>query len=565
MFNNTEDSAFNSNSGLIDAGLNPDNEAYGLNVAQNNSDSVGYTPGTFEADTFTLNTNYDVNVFSGNGNIEYGYGFYDYIDLSHISIEQVVDHSLAQTDEGGILVDTGNGTRVFDSITLADGNQVVFEGIDAVVFADQTVDLTVNPSDTFFAEQWNLHMMGVHNAWRMTTGSDSVLIGVQDTGLAIDNYGNFHEDIDANTLMIAGNVEDEFLIEDGTASQPQSNSHGTAVQGIISANTNNGVGIAGINWESDVANIDVLHGNEGDLTTAEAAQMMIDQANSQGQNLVINMSFGNSSFGAINHPNHAEFEQIVAANPNTLFVISAGNSGNLGQEGIASPAIFAQAYDNVIAVGASWGNVSEDGLPVDIGTRADYSQYGEGLTVMGPTSVITTDAIPGLGFDYNYTFNGTSAAAPNVSGVASLVWSANSDLTAAEVKQILSETATDLGQAGYDIFYGHGFVNADAAVRRAIALGRTDNNNSIFNSSSVTALTSLVPDENVTFPKTNQAASLTPDKDVITDLEVISHFGNEITDNLFDYEAVGMAEVLDLNPQLQPELVEDLYTNLLAA
>lgn len=54
--------------------------------------------------------------------------------------------------------------------------------------------------------------------------------------------------------------------------------------------------------------------------------------------------------------------------------------------------------------------------------------------------------------------------------VASLVWSANPNLTAREVHTVLAQTAYDLGRAGYDLVYGHGFVNADAAVRRAIAL-----------------------------------------------------------------------------------------------
>ncbi|PSB14041.1 hypothetical protein C7B65_26795 [Phormidesmis priestleyi ULC007] len=58
-----------------------------------------------------------------------------------------------------------------------------------------------------------------------------------------------------------------------------------------------------------------------------------------------------------------------------------------------------------------------------------------------------------------------------MAGVASLVWSANPNLTATQVQTILSGTAYDLGARGYDPVYGSGFVNADAAVRRAIAIG----------------------------------------------------------------------------------------------
>lgn len=75
-------------------------------------------------------------------------------------------------------------------------------------------------------------------------------------------------------------------------------------------------------------------------------------------------------------------------------------------------------------------------------------------------------------FNYATKFDGTSASAPNVSGVASLVWSANPNLSATQIKQIMSQTAYDLGNRGYDYEYGHGFVNADAAVRRALAIAK---------------------------------------------------------------------------------------------
>jgi serine protease len=439
------------------------------------SDNSIYLQGTLSADNFTLDNNYDLNIISGNGNVEYGYGYLDSLDLSNVSVEEVVDYSLAQTTEGGAIFDVGNGERVFDYLTLEDGSEILFENIESIVFADETVDLTIDPNDPGFDSQWNLHMMGMQNAWRFTTGSDDVLIGVQDTGLGVDYNGNFHEDIRADETWfysddndnngIYDNLADDFFRE--FTGESQTNSHGTAVQGIIGAASDNGVGIAGINWNSDVYNIDVLDGNTGDLSLAQATQSMIDFANSQGQNLVINMSLGGGEI-------EPAFEALVAENQdNVLFVIASGNDGHLG-EGISTPAILAQEYDNVIAVGASWGLLDENGLETIPGQRIEYdywgSQYGEGLTLMGPSEVLTTDATTTEGFTYNYLFNGTSAATPNVSGVASLVWSANGDLDATEVKEILSETAYDLGETGDDIYYGHGFVNADAAVRRAIAI-----------------------------------------------------------------------------------------------
>jgi serine protease len=89
-----------------------------------------------------------------------------------------------------------------------------------------------------------------------------------------------------------------------------------------------------------------------------------------------------------------------------------------------------------------------------------------------PTEPDATASFWGPQFSFETQFNGTSAATPNVTGVASLVMSANPLLSAAQVKEILSQTAVDLGVRGYDTVTGSGFVNADAAVRRAMAIAR---------------------------------------------------------------------------------------------
>ena len=131
------------------------------------------------------------------------------------------------------------------------------------------------------------------------------------------------------------------------------------------------------------------------------------------------------------------------------------------------------------------------------------------------------DSTPTNNSTYSSKFDGTSAAAPNVTGVASLVWSANRNLTAAQVKDILSDTAYDLGQQGYDKFYGHGFVNADAAVRRALALSRRDG---------------------LTGASTNSSFS-TADDYSFDDLATASNYSNSIA--LEESEAIFTQQVLD--------------------
>jgi len=460
---------------------------YSLNLATAGLGRTQQVIGNLEANRFEFNPAATRSIFSGNGNIDFGSGQADFVDMSSIDSSSVRDWNIAGQTGYGVAYNDGSGTRIFDAMTLANGQQILFEGMDGVQFADQAIPLFVKPNDPGFDQQWNLHMMGVHNAWRFTTGSDEVAIGVGDSGLGVDAAGRFHPDLRQTKLITSStNTPDEmFRLRRDSLFGPRSSSHGTAVHGIIAAQSNNGIGISGINWESTTINVDVdIDDNFNDLSLAQATQTMIDIADSQEQNLVINLS--------LSYPD--SIESIVRNNSNTLFVIASGNDGHQ-QFGISTPAILAERYENVIAVGASWGRADHFGNERMPGQRIDYrytgdlgqqtnwgSQYGPGLTLMGPSEVMSTRAkntgtqasfdfyTPEASSRINPQFNGTSAAAPNVSGVASLVWSANSSLKAGQIKQILAETAYR-NISGYNQFeYGSGFVNADAAVRRAVAM-----------------------------------------------------------------------------------------------
>ena len=135
-------------------------------------------------------------------------------------------------------------------------------------------------------------------------------------------------------------------------------------------------------------------------------------------------------------------------------------------------------HENVMAIGAlqKRGTTIINGLTNATGVdRASYSNYGSSLTLMSATDS------PAMNKNGDRsTFGGTSAANPNMAGIASLVWSANTALTAGELRQILIDTAMDLTETskevaageGKDDAFGHGLVNADAAIRRAVALSR---------------------------------------------------------------------------------------------
>jgi serine protease len=429
--------------------------------------------GTLGADRFTLTPGVAQTIVSGNGNVDFGLGLYDVLDLSNFSSNDLVAGNVLGIAGGtGVGVNLGTGTRLFDSMTFRNGQEVLFEGIERIRFSDTYFDIAVTTNDPLFNQQWGLHMMGVQNAWRFTQGSTRVAIGIEDTGLGFNSAGQIHPDLNRqNTFSLPGNdvADDYFRTIRDEGYGTQYDSHGTLVQSVISSVANNNLGTAGINWNSSVTMVDVLDGNRGDLSVAEGARRLIDRALSQNQRLIINLSIGGGAYNPELAALAAQYQDQV------LFVVSSGNS-NQGQ--LENPAGLARQFDNVVAVGASLGRRDYFGNPSQPGARFNYgslggSNYGDGLTLMGPTEVLAATAQRTGGttrFTTDPQFGGTSAAAPNVTGVASLIWSANPNLTARQVSFIMQDTAYDLNTPGYDSQTGSGLVNADAGVRRALAL-----------------------------------------------------------------------------------------------
>jgi len=463
---------------------------YTLNIDVNPTGGLEHIQGGLTADNWEFAGDTRYTVFSGEGNVNFGQGEYDLIDFSHYSIDDVTGWNPVTPEGGGMLFDPGNGLRLFDAMQLNDGNHILFEGIDRLAFADGQVDLAVTPNDPLFEQQWNLHMTGVHNAWRFTQGSEDVLIGIQDDGLEITSVEDsssligFRRDIhpDLDRGRIEGSPWRDIPLF--------SRSHGTTIHSIAAAASNNQIGMSGINWTSNVKHADIAQpGFElGLLTTTrlpsvgkviEATQAMIDNSADTGRPVVINMSL------TLGEPNLDLENLIVESQDSALFVIATGNH-NI--DTLSYPANLAQQYDNVVSVGASWGLTDIAGTDTKPGARISYteeshpdldprrrwgSNYGEGLTLMAPSEVIAADydALRGFNssFDYNFESGGTSSAAPHVTGIASLAWSVNPDLTAPEINSIMQRTAHDLSELGDEFEYGAGLVNADAAVRKAMA------------------------------------------------------------------------------------------------
>jgi thermitase len=278
------------------------------------------------------------------------------------------------------------------------------------------------PNDPLYARQWYLRRIGVPAAWKTTQGK-GVVVAVIDTGVE-----RRHPDLKPN--LIAGR---DTLNDDSDPSDPQG--HGTAVSGIIAAVTNNRTGIAGIAPKAKIMPLRACSNvGENSCDTQAVADANMYAANEGAD--VINMSLG----GALPWPPE-EAAILYATARGAVVVASAGNS--------STPACGFPAFNPAsLCVGASDGL---DGL-------ADFSSYGARLDVVAPGVGLWTTARPFL----YMSFDGTSAAAPVVSGVAALLMSMGA--TNVQASQIIRATAKDLGLPGYDITYGFGRVDAKAAV-----------------------------------------------------------------------------------------------------
>jgi hypothetical protein len=263
--------------------------------------------------------------------------------------------------------------------------------------------------------------------------------------------------------------------------------HGHSSISVMAATPNNGTGIAGINWGSRVLVSDMF----GDVTTNNSYAWIqstireaVNLARANGQRVVFQGSFQGE--GGLTHGgSQADLEKLLRDNADiAVFSIAAGNGGidiNRSMPFDASDpndpvlqgfsggvARLAGTHFNVLAVGA----MQRDGIMVNGLAnasnvfRAGYSNFGSALSLMGPTNSPATD------FFGDTVFGGTSCASPNLAGISSLVWSVNPLLSGSTVRQVLLDTAMDMGTPGRDDMMGHGLVHADAAVRRASALMR---------------------------------------------------------------------------------------------
>lgn len=300
----------------------------------------------------------------------------------------------------------------------------------AVVFAepDYLEEPFILPNDPEYSRQWQHINIRSAEAWNLTTGNATVIAAVCDTGVDSD-----HPDLVGN-LILPG-----FNSVDNTTNSEDSHGHGTFVAGCISAVGNNSTGVAGVAWNVKIlpiriSNLDTGLAYHSDM--AEAMRYAVDHGAK-----IVNLSYGGAYSSTIDSA--AKYVRSKGG----LHFMSAGN-------------------DNTdISANPDWASFVIVGATDRYDNRASFSNYGTPIDVTAPgVSVYATKMGGGYG-----SWSGTSFSSPIAAGVGALIYSINPSFTPDQVEGFLFSSAKDIGAAGEDSVYGHGLVDAAAAVQVAVA------------------------------------------------------------------------------------------------
>jgi len=295
---------------------------------------------------------------------------------------------------------------------------------------DYVVHAMLVPDDTSFALQWFLTKINAPSAWNDTTGSSRITIAIVDTGVDLN-----HPDLNDKIVPGWDFSNDDFVPQDD-------HGHGTHVAGIAAAETDNTQGVAGVSWGARIMPIKVLD-EHGDGFYSDVARGVRYACNHGAQ--IINLSLGGSNSSSI-LKEALEYAQEMGC----LIVAAAGNSA---QNRVDCPA----RYPEAMAVAAT--DQSDQ--------RAYFSDYGPEIEVAAPgVDIYSTLWASPNNHTYGYKL-GTSMSTPQVAGLAALIWSMCPQLTNAEVRSVIQDTAKDLGATGWDPKYGYGRIDARKAVRAA--------------------------------------------------------------------------------------------------
>ncbi|MBR9982702.1 MAG: S8 family serine peptidase, partial [Desulfatitalea sp.] len=327
------------------------------------------------------------------------------------------------------------------------------------------------PNDPLYPLQWHLDLIQLPAAWGVTRGDAGVIVAVLDTGALLD-----HPDLKNKWVAGYDFVDgDNDPHDPGDGAAGNSSFHGTHVAGIVAAAFDNDEGVAGVGGATRIMPVRVLGpdgGNDNDIAKAirwaaglelldDDGNLILAGANPRAD--IINMSFGGQGSSEI-----LQLALREARDAGVILIAAAGNQAT-------NTPYYPAAYPEVISVTA-----------VDtFARRAYYANYGNLITLSAPGGDMNTDSQPDsyadgilstLGSDagatlthgYGY-YQGTSMAAAHMSGVAALMKALRPGLSPAELDGYIAsgQVIADLAPDGTDAYYGHGLIDAYAAVTAA--------------------------------------------------------------------------------------------------
>ena len=324
------------------------------------------------------------------------------------------------------------------------------EESNKVAFSPSSPKYEVNDPD--YNYQGYLDYLNLQDVWTKTKGSTSgekITVAIIDTGIDTD-HPEFYDSNNnfivseysynaskgqvVNTTLTSEGDYDWSIIED-QQHEIEGSYHGTKVAGVIAAQMNNGIGIAGIAPDVELLVIKCELDENGKLNTSDIIFGLYYAIERDAD--VVNMSFGSDNYNLA-----WEGALKLAYDSDIICVASAGN------ENSSSP-VYPAALDYVISVGSLAANSWE---------KADYSNYGDWVDIFAP-EVNWSTTNDGYGY-----FSGTSSSAPVVSSAIALYKSVNKYIEFDQLFEVLIASTKDIGDLGPDFYYGWGALDINALI-----------------------------------------------------------------------------------------------------
>lgn len=305
------------------------------------------------------------------------------------------------------------------------------------------------PDDPGYDLQWHYPAINLPAAWDISTGSSSTVVAVLDTGIlySTNDVAARHPDLSSGRILPGYDFissPSNALDGDGRDNDPLDvfpggGYHGSHVAGTIGAASDNGVGVAGVDWQARLVNVRVLGQQGGTLVDIYEALRWAAGFSVAGVPSNANPAdVINLSLGGVGPCMPAMQEALNAVSQQAIVVVAAGNANvNVSQSWPAS-------CSGVITVSAT------DRL----GERAYYANYGSRIDVMAPGgamgSISDPDGVLSIGYDatsgqFGYSYmQGTSMAAPHVTGVVALMKAIDHTIDTAGALEALRASATQL-------------------------------------------------------------------------------------------------------------------------